>query len=83
MKQKRTEEDTRETLRELDQGEGISCTIKDGEKVSYFFTNKLPPFEWKYGKIGVELSSIEEDDIQLLYYLLGKTRGGENDAEKN
>lgn len=64
------EENRRELMRKLDFGEGVSITIEDGEKVDYFFTNRVEGVKARskqaVGDLEVEISSSQVDDEQLL-----------------
>lgn len=67
------EEQTRSTMRKLDQGDGISVTMGVGDDVDYFFTNKVDGIKRStkkaLGEIEVEISSAKADDERLLQKL--------------
>lgn len=64
------QERERELARKFDLGEGINITFGEGEKVNYFFTNKVegikPSTKKAFGLLEVEMSSTQADDEQLL-----------------
>jgi len=64
------EERERELARKFDLGEGINITFGDGEKVNYFFTNKVEGAKARsrqaIGDLEVEISSTQTDDQRLL-----------------
>lgn len=64
------EEQERALARKFDLGEGINITFGDGDKVNYFFTNKVEGIKMStkkvFGLLEVEMSSSQVDDEQLL-----------------
>ncbi len=64
------EERERELARKFDLGEGVNITFGDGEKVNYFFTNRVDGVKARskqaVGNLEVEISSTQAEDEQLL-----------------
>jgi predicted ATP-grasp superfamily ATP-dependent carboligase len=64
------QEHERELARKFDRGEGVSISFGDGEKVNYFFTNRVEGIKARsrqaIGDLEVEISSTQTDDEQLL-----------------
>lgn len=74
-KQKRdAEERLRDRIRELDLGDGITASMGVG-KPTYHFSNRLPSLRKDNGTtIAVEFSSTEDENKELLHFLLQRTR---------
>jgi len=68
------EEKTLQTLRDLDQGGGVTLTMGVGDRVDYFYNSKLETPEGLPKDLKVEMSSTEYDNKELLHHLLEKTR---------
>ena len=73
--QREAEERLRQTIRELDFGDGVEVTMGLGDRVTYRFSNNLKPLQKTTGTpIAVEFSSSEAENKELLHHLLQRTR---------
>jgi len=68
------EENTLQTLRDLDQGGGVTLTMGVGDRIDYYFTNKLETPEGLPKDLKVEVSSVEHNNKELLHHLLQETK---------
>ena len=72
-----------EAARELDHSigdVGVEISVGVGDKVSHYYTNKLPPVEITTHnakrQVAVEMSSVEQENNKLLHFLFTKTVAG-------
>jgi len=79
---KATDEDVRNTIRELEEtlGEKVDFSISSGkgkrEKIKYHFSSDNPEIQIgnKKTPLKVEFSSTQQDNERLLHFLFNKTR---------
>lgn len=68
------EEKALQGLRDLDLGGGVELTMGVGDRVDYYYTNKLEVPEGLPKDLRVEMSSIQDDNKELMHNLLQKMR---------
>lgn len=68
------EEKALQTIRDLDLGGGVELTTGVGDRMDYYYTNKLETPEGLPKDLRVEMSSTERENRELLHILLQETK---------
>lgn len=69
----KSEEKTLEILRDLGGSDGVEFTMGVGDRVDYYYSNKIEPPVGLAHDLKIEISSTERDNKELLHHLLQKT----------